>query len=97
VDNFFIHTIIKFYIESTAYGNNKLLQCPVSVATPIFATGHIIQVINPLNVEWGMKLILNSGNITGPVMNFGQLHYAALVNAAFHDFLNWRYWSKSLM
>ncbi|OPY67540.1 MAG: hypothetical protein A4E62_02241 [Syntrophorhabdus sp. PtaU1.Bin002] len=67
-DNLPILAVIKQYAKRTTSGNNELIQFFMGVATPIFTSGDIIKIINPLYVKRNMRLAFNNGDITRPVM-----------------------------
>lgn len=66
--------VVQNYIKTTRHRNNELMQVLVRMRAPIGPPRHIVQVVDPLDVEGDVVPALYEGQVAPWISDLGQLY-----------------------
>ena len=72
-------SIIQVDVKTSGHGDDKLMQCLVSVSAPFGAAGNVIEVIDALDVEGNVVPAFNEREIPARIMDDREFDEFALI------------------
>lgn len=78
MERLFLFPVIQRNIKAAGHCNHKLMQVFVRVRTAVRPAGHIVQVIDALDIKGDVIFTLNKGQVTTVIFNFRQLDQTAI-------------------
>ncbi len=66
-------TVVQMNVERAGHRHDELLQSLVSVRPTLGAARHVVEVVNPLDVEGDMALSFDEGQVAARILNSWQI------------------------
>jgi hypothetical protein len=70
--------IIEYHVETTRHGDDELMEVLVSMTSSLRPAWDIVQIIDPLDIEWYVALTFDEGQISPRFSDFGELNNFAM-------------------
>lgn len=76
----FLVPVIQNYVKASRHGNDELMQRFVRMTTAFRATGHVVEIVNALNIERDMLAALYEGEVPARIRDFWKINDFAKIN-----------------
>ena len=77
--------IVQHHVKAAGHGNDELMQPLVGMPTALCPTGHVVKVIDALDVKGDVAATLDEGQVAAGIRDLGERHHLTGIDIERHS------------